>query len=102
MVVALVEQLRSSGEAKNPEQAFGTLEELGVISYAWGKDLYYQALREDRFRSILLTVPELARLVTAEEVADRLQRAETPEPDRPITRTVENPHLGSVDITFAE
>ncbi len=100
VVVALVEQLLSSGKVENPEQAFGELEELGVIPYASAKDLYYQALREERFRAILLTSPKLARMVTAEEVADRVRKAETLQPGGRITRTVQDSQLGSVSVTF--
>ncbi len=39
IVVALVEQLILRGEAQNPEQAFGRLEELGIRSYESAK--YY-------------------------------------------------------------
>lgn len=100
VVVALVEQLRSKKEVRNLTKAFRKLEDLGVTSYASAKDLYHRALREERFRAILLTSPELRCTVTAEEVADRVQRAETLESDRPITRTVQDSPLGSMGITF--
>ncbi len=99
LVVALVEQLLSKKEAPNREKAFIKLEELGVMSYASAKDSFYRALREKRFRAILLTSPELAR-VSAEELADRVRKAETLQPGGPITRTVEDPRLGSMSITL--
>ncbi len=100
VVVALVEQLLSSGEVENAEEAFGELEELGVMSCESAQRLFYQARREERFRAILLTSPELARMVTAEEVAERVRKAETLQPGGPITRTVQHPQLGSVSITL--
>jgi hypothetical protein len=98
VIVALVEQLLSKKEVPNREGAFRRLEDLGVTSYAAAKDLFYRALREERFRAILLTSPEVARMVTAEEVADRVRKAETLQPGGRITRTVEDSQLES--ITF--
>jgi hypothetical protein len=100
VVVALVEQLLSAGDVENPKQAFGRLEELGVIPYESAEGLWHNAQREERFRAILLTSPDLARMVTVEEVADRVQRAETLQPGGRITRTAQDPQLGSVTITF--
>jgi hypothetical protein len=100
VVVALVEQLLLSGEVESQEEAFGELEKLGIMSFDSAQRLFYQARREERFRAILLASPELARMVTAEELVERVQRAETLESDKPITRTVENSQLGSVDITL--
>ncbi len=99
VVVVLVEQLLSKKEEPNRERAFIKLEALGVMSYASAKDSFYRALREKRFRAILLTSPELAR-VSAEELADRVRKAETLQPGGPITRTVEDPRLGSMSITL--
>jgi hypothetical protein len=98
VIVVLVEQLLLSGQVGSQEEAFGELEKLGIISFDSAQRLFYQAHREDRFRAILKTSPELARMVTAEEVADRVQRAETLEGGKPITRTVEDSQLGAVDI----
>ncbi len=99
LVVALVEQLLSKKEAPNREKAFIKLEELGVLSYASAKDSFYRALREERFLAILLKSPELTS-VTAAEVADRVREAETLGPGGKITRTAENPKLGTVEATF--
>lgn len=100
IVVGLVEQLILRGEAQNPEQAFGRLEKLGIMSYGSAKYYFYRAWREKRFRAILLKSPELAQLVTAEDVADRLRNAETLRPGHPITRIVEDSQLGRGEITF--
>ena len=99
VVVALVEQLLLSGEVESQEEAFGELEKLGIMSFDSAQRLFYQARREERFRAILLTSPELAR-VSAEELADRVRKAETLQPGGPITRTVEDPRLGSMSITL--
>lgn len=100
LVVALVEQLLSKKVVSKRKDAFWELEKLGIMSYESAQGLFYQARREERFRAILLTSPELARMVTAEEVTDRVRKAETLQPGDPITRNVENSQLGSVDITL--
>jgi hypothetical protein len=53
VVVGCVEQLIASDAAKNREQAFGFLEQCGAISYEAAKDLFYRALRDERFRAVL-------------------------------------------------
>ena len=100
IVVGLVEQLILRGEAQNPQQAFGRLEELDIMSYDSAKYYFYRAWREKRFRAILLKSPELARVVTAEEMTERLRNAETLGPGDKITRTVEDPQRGPAEITF--
>ena len=42
MLVGLVNHLIALGDARNPEQAFGLLEELRVLPYGTAKDLYYR------------------------------------------------------------
>ncbi len=101
VVVGLVEECVACGLAKNRHDAFARIAEwAGFLSYDRVKELFYQALQEERFRAILLKFPEFAQSVTAEEVAARLRKAETLRPGRPITRTVEDPQLGPVEITF--
>ena len=100
LVVALVEQLLSKKVVSKRDDAFWELEKLGIMSYESAQGLFYQAWREERFRAILSTSPKLARMVTAEEVADRVRKAETLQPGDPITRNMENSQLGSVDITL--
>jgi len=61
-------------EATNVEQALWRLDEIGLLSYATAKDLYYRARGDDRFRSIILTWPELAGRVPAEVTEDQIFR----------------------------
>ncbi len=61
IVVGLVQYLIESGRVNNREKAFGKLEELGVIPYKSGKDSFYRALREQRFRAVLIELPDLAK-----------------------------------------
>ncbi len=100
MVVAgLVGQLIATGRVKNLEQAFGKLEELGLMTYAAAKDSFYRGRREPRFRPIYLEFPELEREMTAAEV-EYLQRAEMVESGRTINRTFEDPRLGRVEFSL--
>ena len=48
------------GDAANPEQAFGVLEQAEILKYGTAKDLYYRGVREDRFKPILLEFEDLA------------------------------------------
>jgi hypothetical protein len=99
VVVGLVGHLIETGRAKNREQAFGKLEELGFLTYPAAKDSFYRGWREPRFKAIYLEFPELEREMRAEEVA-YFQRAQMVERSRTITRTFEDPRLGRVDIGF--
>ena len=97
VVVGLVGYLVETGRVKNPEQAFGKLDELGLMTYAAAKDSFYRGRREPRFRAIYLEFPELEREMTAAEMA-YFSRAEMVEPGRTITRTFEDPQLGRVEF----
>lgn len=100
IVVGLVEACLAHGFAKNVHGAFVQVATwTGFLSYERAKALYYQAYREERFRAILIQYPELARPATEEAVAE-LHNAETLRPGGKITRTVEDPRLGTVGITF--
>lgn len=99
VAAGLIEQLVANGDAPNPEQAFCKLEKLGVLPYGTAKDYYYQVLREERYKPVLHTYPELARPATEGEVAE-LHHAETLQPGGRITRTVEDAQLGTVEMTF--
>lgn len=97
VVVGLVAHLIETGRVKNREQAFGKLEELGLMTYAAAKDSFYRGWREPRFKPIYLEFPELEREMTAEEVA-YFRRAEMVEPGRTITRMFDDPQLGRVEF----
>ncbi len=97
VVVGLVGHLVETARVKNREQAFGKLEELGLMTYAASKDSFYRGWREPRFKPIYLEFPELEREMTAEEMA-YFRRAEMVEPGRTITRTFDDPQLGRVDF----
>jgi hypothetical protein len=99
VVVGLVGHLIHTGRVKNREQAFGKLEELGLMTYAAAKDSFYRGRREPRFKAIYLEFPELEREMTTEEMA-YFQRAEMVEPGRTIKRTFEDPRLGRVEFGF--
>jgi hypothetical protein len=97
VVVGLVGHLIETERVKNREQAFGKLEELGLMTYAAAKDSFYRGWREPRFKPIYLEFPELEREMTAEEVA-YFKRAEMVEPGRTIKRTFDDPQLGRVEF----
>ena len=100
IVVGLVNHLIRMGDAKNPEQAFGLLEQLKILKYGTAKDLYYRGVREDRFKPILLAFDDLAECVSEDAVQSMLARAEVLAPGASITRRVSDPELGEVEITF--
>ncbi len=101
VIAGLVQACEARGLAKGRENAFAKIAEwLGVLSYERVKELFYQAWGEERFRAILLKYPRFAQSVAGEEVANRLRDAEPLGPGGKITRTVENPKLGTVEVTF--
>jgi hypothetical protein len=57
VVVGLVQHLIGEGRAENPEQAFGVLDELGLIPYESAKDSFYRASGDSRFQAILVKLP---------------------------------------------
>jgi len=83
-VVGLVGYLIDTKRAKNREQAFWRLQDLGLMTYAAAKDSFYRGWREPRFRPIYLEFPELAREMN-------FQRAEMVEAGRTIKRTFDDP-----------
>ena len=97
VVVGLVGYLIDAKRAKNREQAFWRLQDLGLMRYAAAKDSFYRGWREPRFKAIYLEFPELEREMRAEEVA-YFQRAEMVEPGRTNKRTFEDPRLGRVEF----
>lgn len=97
VVVGLVGHLIETERVENREQAFGKLEDLGLMAYAAAKDAFYRGWREPRFKAIYLEFPELERELTEEEVA-YLMRAEMVERGRTIKRTFEDPQLGRVEF----
>jgi len=88
---------RPTKRAKNREQAFWRLQDLGLMTYAAAKDSFYRGWREPRFRPIYLEFPELAREMTPGEVA-YFQREKMVEPGRTIKRTFDDPQLGRVEF----
>jgi len=99
-VVGLVEHLIATKRAKNPEQAFGKLEELGVLSYDSAKECFYRGLREKRFEPVLMEFPELAQVISEEEAARLFRVAEVVQPGKRSTRKWEDPRLGTVELVI--
>ncbi len=100
VVAGLVKYLIERREAANVEQALWRLHEMGLLSYATAKDLYYRARCDDRFKPIMLTWPKLAERVPAEVAEAFLRRVEVLGPDKPLTRSWEDPERGRVDLTM--
>ena len=71
-----------------------------MLPYGTAKDLYYRAVREDRFKPILLEFPEYAQRVPAAELQGFLSRVEMLEPGKPVQRKIQDPTLGEMEITF--
>lgn len=100
VVVGLVEYLLEKGAAKSIDQAFRRLEELRILAYDAAKELYYRTRREDRFKPILLKFPELARRVSAEELAVLFPRIEMVEPGSPVVRMFRDTQRSEEEFTF--
>src|SRR6266508_4172911 len=96
VVVALVNHLILMGDAANPEQAFGVLEQAEILKYGTAKDLYYRGVREDRFKPVLLEFEEWANCVSEDALRSVLGQAEVPEAGKTIRRKVNDPELGEV------
>lgn len=99
-VMGLVEHLMATKRAKNVEQAFGRLEELGVLSYDSAKEGFYRGLREKRFEAVLMEFPELRQVISAEEAARLFGAAEIVQPGKKSRRTWEDPRLGTVELVI--
>ena len=100
VVVALVEYLLEKGAAKSVDQAFHHLEDLRILAYDAAKELYYRTRREDRFKPIVLEFPELARRVSAEELAALVPRVEMLDAGSQVTRRFRDPNRGEVEFVF--
>ena len=63
------------------------------------KDLFYRALRDNRFRPILCSLPEVARTATEEDM-EALRRAEVLEPGNAVTQVGHDVQGTPVEVTF--
>jgi hypothetical protein len=99
-VAGVVEHLIATKRAKNPEQAFGRLEELGVLSYEAAKECFYRGLRDKRFEAVLMEFPELRQVISAEEAARLFGAAEIVQPGKKTRRTWEDARLGTVELVI--
>ncbi len=100
VMVGLVEHLIVTRRAKNPEQAFGRLEELGMLSYDSAKECFYRGLREKRFEPVLMEFPELRQVISEEEAARLFGTAEIVQPGKKSVRRWEDPRLGTVELVI--
>ncbi len=100
VVIGLVEHLIATNRAKNPEQAFGKLEELGLLSYESAKECFYRGRREKRFEAVLMEFPELRQLISVEAAAPLLRVVEMVQPGKKVTRTWEDPRFGTVELVI--
>ena len=100
IVVGLVEYLLNRGVVGSIDQAFLRLEKLRILAYDAAKELFYRTRREDRFRPIVLEFPELARRVSAEELAALFPYVEMLEAGSRVTRTFHDPVRGDVEVVF--
>ena len=100
IVVALVEYLLEKGATKSIDQAFRHLEDLRILAYDAAKELYYRTRQEDRFKPIVLEFPELARRVSAEELAALFPHVEMLVAGSHVMRRFSDPERGEVEFTF--
>ena len=102
IVVGLVSHLVDTGAVPNKERAFARLEELGFGPYESLKSAYYQALREPRFRAVLVEYPELAERLSADEGERLVAGVRVLGPGEEVTYHGEHPILGTVEMTFKD
>ena len=100
VVVGIIDTLISIGEAAYLEKAFYTLAAYDFLSYSEAKRHYYAARRDDRFKPIIMRLEGQVKLISAKEMDRELAGAEVLRPGGKISRTVEDPDLGPVTITF--
>ena len=100
VVVGLVDALVSIGEAASLEKAFYTLAAYKFLSYNEAKRRYHAARRDDRFKPIIMRLEGQDKLIGVKEMDRELADAEVLRPGGKISRTVEDPDLGPVTITF--
>ena len=100
VVVGLVDALVSTGEAASLEKAFYTLADYKFLSYDEAKRRYHAARRDDRFKPKIMRLERQVKLIAAKEMARELADAEVLRPGGKISRTVDDPDLGAVTITF--
>ena len=100
IVLGLVEYLLAKGEVKSIDRALHHLEDLRILSHGAAKELYYRTRREDRFKPILPKFPELARRVSAEELAALFPQVEMLQPGHPIVRRFQDTERGELELTF--
>lgn len=100
VVVGLVDALVSTGEAASLEKAFYTLAAYEFLSYNEAKRRYHAARRDDRFKPIIMQLEGQVKLISAKELVRELANAEVLSPGQKISRTVEEPDIGPVTITF--
>ena len=100
VVVGLEEYLLEKGVVKSIDRAFRHLEELRVLAYDAAKELFYRTRQEDRFKPILLRFPELARRVSAQELAALFPQVEMLEPGSPVVRRFRDPERGEMEVVF--
>ncbi len=100
VVVGIVDALVSTGEAASLEKAFYTLVAYKFLSYHEAKRRYYAARRDDRFKPIIMQLEDQVKLISEKEMTRELADAEVLRPGQAIIRTVDDPDLGAVTITF--
>jgi len=102
MVAGVVEHLVATKKATNPEQAFGKLEALGVLSYEFAKEAFYRARRESRCAPVLMMFPELSRLISREAGEEILARTVMLHEHGKVSYMGHDPALGSIELTVSE
>jgi hypothetical protein len=81
VVIGLVNHLVKSDHAKNREEAFRMLAELGFFSsYDAAKAAYYRALGNKHIVALLFENPSAARIVPAATIKEKLERANSLQP----------------------
>jgi len=102
MIAAVVEELLTRGLVNSKAAAFPWLEKRGWLSATAARDSYYRALREERFKPVLIRDPSRARVITAEEFNQAVSSAEILKPGHTITHTLAESPKGPVTMTVED
>lgn len=98
-VFGLVNHLCSVEGVLNPEQAFGRLEELGIVPYSTAKRLCLQVTTERRFQAFVSEFPSVSYELD-ERAAEQLNDFETLTPGSRISRCIHDETHAPLEITI--
>lgn len=100
VTVATVDELVVRQWASKRHPAFAWLAENGWLEYETAKSQYYRAMREDRYRAVLLRNSIWSTPRPRLKARRLIRRAEQLYPSKSVTRTLQESHKGALTVTF--